>query len=268
MTFTEKLRTAAAKNASWLCVGLDLDPEKLPEPFKRNPNGLLDYAKKIIETTKDLVCAYKPNSAFFEALGVPGLQALEKIIRSVPSGIPVILDAKRADIGNTSSRYARAVFDILGADAVTANPYMGFDSLEPFFAYGAKHTFVLVLTSNSGAADFEQLQVGGKPLYMRVAEKIGKWNSSSNIGAVVGATKPAGIRQVRRILKDEIFLIPGLGTQAGDLESSVKHAFAGKGTAVFNVSRDIILAPDFDSMAAKAKQYRDAINSFLPKSAG
>jgi orotidine-5'-phosphate decarboxylase len=267
MTFTEKLHAAARKNGSWLCVGLDLDPEKLPDALRARPDGLEDRAKEIIDATRDLVCAYKPNIAFFEALGIPGLRSLERIIRAVPSDIPVILDAKRADIGNTSARYAAAAFDRFGADAVTANPYMGFDSLEPFFNYAGKHTFVLVLTSNPGAGDFEQLRIAGKPLYMKVAEKIRKWNTAGNIGAVVGATKPDGIKRVRLALKDEIFLIPGLGTQGGDAEKSVRFAFRGKGVGIFNVSRDIIFAPGQAEMTARAKAHRDAINSFLPTDA-
>ena len=264
MTFTEKLIAAAEKNNSWLCVGLDLDPGKLPVPFNGGPDGLADRGREIIDATKHLVCAYKPNIAFFEALGIPGLQSLEKIIKAIPSDIPVILDAKRADIGNTSARYATAAFDRFGADAVTANPYMGFDSLEPFFNYKGKHTFVLVLTSNPGSGDFELLKISGKPLYMKVAEKVRAWNAAGNIGAVVGATKPEGIKKVRSVLKDEIFLIPGLGTQGGDVGKSVQFAFQGKGKAIFNVSRDIIFATDQAAMAAKAEEYRDKINSFKP----
>jgi orotidine-5'-phosphate decarboxylase len=259
VTFTEKLDAASSRRKSLLCIGLDLDPSKLPSGYSPDAEGVFSFGRGIIEATKDLAAAYKPNSAFFEAMGLPGLSVLERLIKTVPADIPVILDAKRGDIGNTSAKYAEAVFDRFGADAVTVSPYMGRDSLEPFFNRKDRHVFVLVLTSNPGAADFEMLDCAGEPLYMRVAAKVRSWNATGNLGAVVGATRPADLERIRTVLTEEIFLIPGLGAQGGDLAASVRGALSGRGRALFNVSRDIVFAGSFDLVRAKAEEYRKAI---------
>lgn len=259
MGFLEKFSGASARNRSLLCVGLDLDVRRLPEGFSRDAEGVLAYGREVIAVTQDLCAAYKPNAAFFEALGSAGWEALERLVASVPRWIPVILDAKRADIGNTSERYAEAVFDRLGADAVTVSPYMGYDSLEPFFRRADRHVFVLVLTSNPGAADFETLDCGGRPLYLRVAERLRAWNTAGNIGAVVGATRPEALAGLREVLPEECFLVPGLGVQGGDLGASVRHALAGRGRALFNVSRDVIFAGGPEEVRRRAEAYREAI---------
>jgi orotidine-5'-phosphate decarboxylase len=265
MTFREKFTPAAEKNNSWLCLGLDLDPEKVPEKFRKNTKGLLEFCGMVVEATKDLVSAYKPNIAFFEALGAEGLELLGKTMALIPSGIPVILDAKRGDIGNTSAKYAKAAFEGFGADAVTVNPYMGSDCVEPFLSYKDKFVFLLVLTSNKGAADFEQLRTAdGESVYMKVAAKIKEWNRFGNLGAVIGATKAADLGKIRELLRDEIFLVPGLGTQGGDLDASVKNCFLYNGLGTFNVARDILYAgPSAEDIRAKAVQYRDLLNRSL-----
>jgi orotidine-5'-phosphate decarboxylase len=259
MNFREKFEAAAKASGSFLCCGLDLDPLKLPAGFSATVSGLKRFAFKVIDSTQDLVCAYKPNIAFYESLGLAGGKLLKEIIRHIPGRIPVILDAKRADIGNTSAHYAKAAFEEFCADAVTVNPYMGSDSVEPFLKYTEKCTFILVVTSNKGGQDFQFLDAGGEPLYIRVARKAAEWNTAGNIGAVVGATHPDGIRRVREILKKEIFLIPGIGTQAGDVEDSVKNTFLFNGTGIFNVSRDVLYAGGMKEIRSKAEYYRDLI---------
>lgn len=259
MGFLEKFAEASARNRSLLCVGLDMDVRRLPEGFPKDAEGVLAYGREVVAATQDLCAAYKPNTAFFEVLGSEGWSALERLVASVPSWMPVILDAKRADIGNTSERYAEAVFDRLGADAVTVAPYMGYDSLEPFLRRTDRHVFVLVLTSNPGAADFETLDCGGRPLYLRVAERLREWNTAGNIGVVAGATRPEEMLLLRRVLPDEVFLVPGLGAQGGALEESVRNALAGNGRALFNVSRDIVFAGSPERVRRKAEEYRRAI---------
>jgi orotidine-5'-phosphate decarboxylase len=207
MKFVDKLLDASRKNKSWLCIGLDPDPELMP------PIDVSQFNKDIIEATSDLVCAYKPNLAFYEALGTEGFTILEKTIRDVPDDVPVIADAKRGDIGNTARAYARALFSVLGFDAATVNPYLGFDSIEPFIAYQDKGVFIVCRTSNKGAADFQNLSTNGVPLYGVVARKAEEWNTYGNIGLVVGATYPEGLKKVRSICPEMPLLIPGIGAQ-------------------------------------------------------
>ncbi len=265
MDFHQKLTNTISINSSHLCIGLDPDVSKLPASFKKNRAGTADFLKKIISATKDKVCAYKPNAAFFESMGLEGWKLLEKVISTIPSNIPVILDAKRADIGNTSAHYAKTAFEILGADAITVNPYMGFDSIEPFIKYTDKGVFILVLTSNKGSFDFQQLKVGLIPLYMKVAAKIRDWNTAGNIGIVAGATKPTELGKIREILKKEIFLIPGIGTQGGDLAASCQNCFKYQGSGIFNVSRDVLYAPTIEAARQKAEEYRNMIATYVPK---
>ena len=262
MNFLTKLNGARRHNQSSLCVGLDPEPEKLPAGV-----GVFNFCKGIIGATYDLVCAYKPNIAFFEALGDEGFSVLKRVMGSVPKSIPIILDAKRGDIGNTAKAYARAAFDELGADAVTVNPYMGFDSLEPFIEYRDKGVFVLCRTSNPGAADFQSLDCGGKPLYQLVADKVETWNKYGNLGLVVGATQPDEIKIIRNAHPTLPLLIPGVGTQGGSLELAVKYSNIGDGLGIINVSRQVIYAsrgPDFAATArAAALKLRDEINLYL-----
>jgi orotidine-5'-phosphate decarboxylase len=259
MEFVEKLVNASRKNKSWLCIGLDPDPELMSE------SDVLQFNKAIIEATSDLVCAYKPNLAFYEALGSEGFAILERTIRHVPDDIPVIGDAKRGDIGNTAKAYAKALFSVLGFDAVTVNPYLGHDSVEPFTSYRDKGVFILCRTSNKGAADFQDLITGGLPLYEAVARKAGEWNTHGNVGLVVGATYPEQLKRVRSICPEMPLLIPGVGAQGGDMSSAVSYGVDAHGEkAIINVSRQILYASkgkDFAQIARNvAKRIRDQIN--------
>ena len=262
MGFTDRLVSISRKNKSWLCIGLDPDPDLMPEV------DVLRFNKAIIDATSDLVCAYKPNLAFYEALGTEGFSILEKTVTHIPDGIPVIADAKRSDIGHTARAYAKALFSVLGFDAATVNPYLGLDSIEPFLSYQDRGVFVLCRTSNPGAADFQSLQTGGRPLYEVVARKAREWNTHGNIGLVVGATSPQELRRVRSVCPNMCLLIPGVGAQGGDLASAVSHGRdAWDEKAIINVSRQILYASkggDFAEAArAVAEDIRKQINSHL-----
>jgi orotidine-5'-phosphate decarboxylase len=264
MKFIDKLLDASRKNKSWLCIGLDPDPELMPEV------DVLQFNKAIIEATSDLVCAYKPNLAFYEALGTEGLAVLEKTIKCIPGNIPVIGDAKRGDIGNTAKAYARALFSVLGFDAATVNPYLGFDSIEPFINYQDKGSFILCRTSNKGAADFQDLLIDGLPLYEAVARKAKEWNTYGNIGLVVGATYPEELKKVRSICPEMPLLIPGIGAQRGDLASAVGYGVDARGEkAIINISRQILYASkerDFAQAARNvAEKIRNQINDHRNK---
>lgn len=265
MSFFKKLGNAANKSRSLLCVGLDSDPEMLPAGV-----NVFDFNRAIIEATSDLVCAYKINLAFYEALDAQGFEVLKQTVRFItPRGVPVIADAKRGDIGNTSKAYARAIFDRLGFDATTVSPYMGFDSLEPFIEYQEKGVFILCRTSNAGARDFQslicQLKGGNRPLFEIVAQKAAEWNTRGNIGLVVGANYPEELKLLRQEHPDMPFLIPGVGAQGGDLALTVRYGINHQGVgAIINSSRQIIFASrnsDFAEAARKAAaSSRDAIN--------
>lgn len=231
-TFLGKL-TAKWDENKFVCVGLD--------------KGDFEFNKKIIDTTFDLVCAYKPNSAFYEAEGVKGRKALEQTINYIKENhpnIPIILDAKRADIGNTNNGYVKDVFDNLGVDAVTVHPYLGKEAVQPFLDRVDKGVIVLVRTSNEGAGEFQDLLVDGKPLYQIVAEKIAKdWNKNGNVAVVVGATYPEELKKVREIIGDLPILIPGVGTQGGDVTETVKNGINSKHQGIIiSSSRGIIFA--------------------------
>ena len=261
MKFTDKLLNSNRKNKSWLCIGLDPDPELMPGV------DVLQFNKAIIEATSDLVCAYKPNLAFYEALGIEGLSILEKTVQYIPGDIPVIGDAKRGDIGNTARAYARALFSVLGFDAATVNPYLGFDSIEPFTSYQDKGVFILCRTSNRGATDFQNLHTDGIPLYEAVAQKAKEWNIYGNIGLVVGATYPEELKKVRSICPEMPLLIPGIGAQGGDLASAVGCGVDAQGEkAIINVSRQVLYASkekDFAQAARNmAEKIRKQINSY------
>jgi orotidine-5'-phosphate decarboxylase len=263
MKFTEKLLAAGRKNRSLLCIGLDPDPKLLPEV------SVLEFNKSIIEATSDLVCAYKPNLAFYEAMGTEGIETLQQTIQFIPKNIPVIGDGKRGDIGNTATVYARALFDVLGFDAVTVNPYLGFDSLEPFIAYRNRGIFILCRTSNPGADDFQSsIDTTGVPLYQRVAIKANEWNGRGNIGLVVGATCPEELRQVRKLCPDMLLLIPGIGVQGGDLVEAIKYGTNDQGErAILTVSRQILYASHGKDFAYSARrnalEIRDTINGLI-----
>ena len=247
-----------------LCVGLDPDPKLMPDKV-----GVFEFNKAIIEATADLVCAYKPNIAFYEALGNEGLDALKQTVKYVPDDIPVIVDAKRGDIGNTAKAYARALFEYFNFDATTVNPYLGFDALEPFIQYSDKGVLILCRTSNAGAVDFQSLRCetegDSRPLFEIVALKASQWNIHGNIGLVVGATYPEELRLIRNSYPDMPLLIPGIGAQGGDLASTVRYGVnAGGEGAIINSSRGIIYASPGKDFAQAARQaassLRDQIN--------
>jgi len=263
MNFAGKLLAANRRNKSLLCVGLDPDPELMPKV------GLLEFNKAIIDTTFDLVCAYKPNLAFYEALGVSGLKVLQKTIEHIPDHIPIIGDGKRGDIGNTARAYAKALFETFGFDAATVSPYLGFDSVEPLIRYNDRGVFILCRTSNPGAVDFQDLvDAQGIPLYETVARKAREWNAHGNIGLVVGATYIKELKAIRRLCPEMPILIPGVGTQGGDLASTVRYGIdAQGGNAIITVSRQVIYASqgkDFAQAARhNAQELRDNINKLV-----
>lgn len=243
--FFSKLTAAALKNNSLLCVGLDPTLEAAPAAFRQAANPILAWNQAIIEATADLVCAFKPNIAFYEALD-DGLATLKATLRLVPPDIPVILDAKRGDIGSTAAAYARVIFDLLAVDAVTLSPYLGADSIAPFAAYADRGLFILCHTSNPGAAAIQDLPTAnGAPLYLQVAQQALTWSKHQNIGLVVGATFPAALADVRRIAPQAWFLAPGVGAQGGDLSAAVQAAMRPDGLgAIINASRGVAAAPD------------------------
>ncbi|MCK5434271.1 MAG: orotidine-5'-phosphate decarboxylase [Dehalococcoidales bacterium] len=266
MNFIEKLLNASRKNKSLLCIGLDPDPELMPSQIK-----VFEFNKAIIEATADLVCAYKLNLAFYEALGDEGLGALKGTIKCIPGNIPIIGDGKRGDIGNTAKAYAKAIFANLGFDATTVNPYLGFDSIEPFIQYTDKGVFILCRTSNAGAVDFQSLrcetELGYRPLFELVALKASQWNIHSNIGLVIGATCPEELRLIRQAHADMPLLIPGIGAQGGDITLAVRYGVDAQGErAILNSSRQIIYASregDFAQSARRvASSLREQINSY------
>jgi len=263
MRFIDKLLAASRRNKSLLCIGLDPAPEMMPRV------SILEFNKAIVDATADLVCAYKPNLAFYEALGVDGLKALQKTIEHIPDHIPIIGDGKRGDIGNTAKAYAKALFDTFGFDATTVSPYLGFDSIEPFIEYEYKGTFILCRTSNSGAVDFQSLvDSRGTPLYEAVARKAKEWDIRGNVGLVVGATYPDELKAIRQLCPDMPFLIPGIGPQGGDLALAVKYGIDAKGEkAIIAVSRQVLYASkekDFAQAARhSAQELRDDINKLV-----
>lgn len=232
-TFIDKLKTKW-NEGKFLCVGLD--------------SSDLSLIQKVSDATDDLVCAYKINSAFFEAEGASGWESLKKIIQHITKNypdVPIILDAKRGDIGNTNEAYVKAIFDNLGVDAVTVSPYLGKESLQPFLERMDKGIFVLVKTSNPGAGEFQDLNIDGKSLYQIVAEHVASWNTTGNCGVVVGATYPEELSKVRHIVGDIPILIPGIGAQGGDLEAALKNGLDSKKQGlIINSSRGIISAQD------------------------
>ena len=259
MKFQDKLEKIIAKNNSLLCVGLD------PDPFQGDSlKGQFEFNKKIIDKTADLVCCYKPNIAFYEAVGDKGVKDLKQTIEYIHesySEIPVLLDAKRGDVENTSEMYAKEVFDYYLADAVTVNPYCGFDSLEPFFKREDRGIFVICRTSNPGAVDFQDLKVGKDSLYVKVAQKIVEWSKKySNVFLEIGATWPEEIATLRKLAPNMPFLIAGIGTQGGDLEGTLKNGLTGDGQGlIISSSRGII----YDQNPKQAAQkLRDEINKY------
>lgn len=268
--FFEKLEAAVRRNNSLLCVGLDPNPDSIPERYLTDEADLtvaiVGWNRAIIEQTADLVCAYKPNIAFYEALGAAGMDALRQTLALIPGDVPVILDAKRGDIGSTADAYAAACFRDLKVDAVTLSPYLGRDSIDPFARHAGKGLFVLCHTSNPSAGEFQELEVAdwrtldrepNQPLYTRVARTAVSW--SPNVGLVVGATFPEAIEDVRTAAPAAWFLVPGIGAQGGDLESTLAAGLRSDGSGlIISASRSIANAADHRSAA---QETRDAINA-------
>jgi orotidine-5'-phosphate decarboxylase len=262
-----------------VCVGLDSEFGKIPEFAHRSgdkcdvsiADTIVAFNRAIVEATKDLVCAYKPNVAFYEAHGVEGISALQRTIadiHTIAPDVPVILDAKRADIGNTNAGYVDAAFDFLKADAITVHPYLGAEALQPFLARADKGVIVLCRTSNPGAGEFQDLSVNGEPLYRFVARRVAsEWNKNDNCSLVVGATYPYELREVRGIVGDMPILIPGIGAQGGDVAKTVSAGQDSHGYGmIINSSRGIIFASkgvDFAEAArCETEKLRDLINQY------
>ena len=269
MTFIDTLAAAWQTNNSLACVGLDSDISRIPERFQREKLPLLEFNKAIIDAVADLVCAFKPQIAYYSAVGAEKELELtiDYIHRNFPA-IPVILDAKRGDIGSTAEKYAMEVFDRYQADAVTINPYMGADTFAPFLKRKDKGVILLCRTSNPGAGDIQDLESGGEKLYRIIARKAAaEWNENNNLLLVVGATYPEELKEIRSITGEMPFLVPGIGAQGGDVARTVTNGKTKKGTGlIINSSRGIIYAgkdPDFAAAARKAAgALRDEINQY------
>ena len=264
-TFVEKLVEASERNGSLLCVGLDPDPASMPDV------DVATFNRAIVEATQDLVCAYKPNLAFYEALGLEGLAALRKTIDCIPDHIPVIGDAKRGDVGNTAGAYARAMFEQWGFDAVTVHPYIGWDSVEPFWRYSDKGVLVVCRTSNTGGSDFQRLPTHAgpddlagepRPLFERVAMKVGQWDTQGNLGLVMGATHPEELRWAREQCPEMPILIPGIGAQVGDLAAAVRFGADRNGQkAIVSSSRQILYASKQGDFAQAARDVAQSLRA-------
>jgi orotidine-5'-phosphate decarboxylase len=239
---------------SMLCVGLDPELTKIPPHLLEEKDPVFEFCKAIIDATNDLCVAYKPNLAFFEALGMSGWKSLQKIVDYIGDQHLVIADAKRGDIGNTSRMYAKAMFEKLGADAITVAPYMGRDSVEPFLGFADKWAVVLGLTSNMGSEDFQQQKLAtGEYLYERVLKECATWGNPESLMFVIGATKGEKFAEIRKILPDHFLLVPGIGAQGGSLEAVCKYGINKEGGLLINSSRGIIYASQGEDYAEKAR---------------
>lgn len=263
----DKLEAAVRRNESLLCVGLDPDPQRLPGSLRGEENAVLAFNRAIIDATKDQVCAYKLNLAFFEAAGLAGWQALTATMASIPDDLLVILDAKRGDIGNTAKQYATALFETWGADAATVNPYMGRDSLQPFVDHADRMTIVLAATSNPGGGEVQSFRgPDGKPLYRHIARMAAEMNGRPGaVALVAGATNPEQIAEIREEAPGLWLLVPGIGAQGGDLAASLRNGLDGRRSGVMiNASRSVLYAStgaDFAQAArAEAIRMRGEIN--------
>lgn len=266
MKFSQMLSSCWEKNDSLLCVGLDPTPSRFPDKFKKSARPIFDFCTEIVDATADLVCAFKPQIAYFSSAAAEQdlIDIIDWIHKNHP-GIPVILDAKRGDIGSTAAHYAKEAFERFKADCVTLSPYMGKDSVDPYLAYPDKGEFILCRTSNKGGDDFQMLEVSGVPLYIKVAEKVSEWNINGQMGVVIGATYPEELRKVRAAAPHLTFLVPGIGAQGGDINAAVKAGMNKDKTGlVINSSRAILYASEQADFAEKARaealKTRDAIN--------
>lgn len=253
---TQQLTHQIRQKKSFLCIGLDVDLDKIPPHLLATEDPIFEFNKAIIQATHDLAVAYKPNTAFYEAYGLKGWQSLQKTIDYLNQNHPdifTIADAKRGDIGNTSTRYAQAFFQDMQFDSVTVAPYMGQDSVEPFLAFEGKHTILLALTSNTGAFDFQTLTTQGKPLYQQVLETSKTWQNAERLMYVVGATKAEYFAEIRKIIPDHFLLVPGVGAQGGSLAEVCKHGLNTEVGLLINSSRGIIYASNQDDFVQKAR---------------
>ncbi len=274
-SFSDRLLAASEATQSLVCVGLDVNPALMPASVLRraqDERAVVEFNRAIVDATADLVCAYKPNIAFYEALGIPGLRALEATVSHIRDAVPdavIIIDAKRGDIGNTVEAYATAMFEVWGFDAVTVNPWGGMDTIEPWLDRGNGGIIVWCRGSNPGAGDLQDLAVdGGEQVYMRLARSLASLSAGGNLGLVVGATVPEQLANVRQACPDEPILIPGVGAQGGDLEASVRNGVDRHGRmAIINSGRGIIYASsgtDYAEAArAAASELRDGITDTL-----
>lgn len=259
---TDQLVSEIKKKQSFLCIGLDVDLNKIPEYLLKEEDSIFAFNKAIIDATHHLCVAYKPNTAFYEAYGIKGWKALEKTINYLNQNHPeifTIADAKRGDIGNTSTMYAKAFFEDLAFDSVTVAPYMGKDSVEPFLAFENKHTILLALTSNQGAFDFQTKIIDDKELYKQVLETSKTWNNSENLMYVVGATKAEYLADIRQIIPDSFLLVPGVGAQGGNLQEVCKYGMNDSVGLLINSSRGIIYASKGEDFAKAAAKKAEAL---------
>jgi orotidine-5'-phosphate decarboxylase len=263
----EYLINQVKKKKTFLCVGLDTDIQKIPAHLKALPDAVFQFNQQIIDATKDWCVAYKINTAFYEALGAKGWEALEKTVRYIPETHFTIADAKRGDIGNTSDQYAKAFFETIPFDAVTVAPYMGSDSVKPFLNYKNKWTIVLGLTSNKGSEDFQQQKIGEQFLYEEVIRKTSEWGTDENLMFVVGATKAADLSLIRKIIPSHFLLIPGVGAQGGSLSKVCKYGLNDDCGLLINASRAIIYAGHDENFASEAQkmaqQYQAEMSTYL-----
>ena len=254
---TQQLIEQIRLKKSFLCIGLDVDLTKIPAHLLATEDPIFEFNKAIIDATHDLCVSYKPNTAFYEAYGIKGWQSLQKTINYINEKYPevfTIADAKRGDIGNTSTMYAKAFLEDLNFDSVTVAPYMGKDSVEPFLAFENKHTIMLALTSNEGAFDFQTLEVNGKELYKVVLETSKNWKNSENLMYVVGATKAEYFTEIRKIVPNSFLLVPGVGAQGGSLAEVCKYGMNENVGLLINSSRGIIYASNEINFAEKARE--------------
>ena len=272
MTFPDKLRAAQRAHESIICIGLDPEPAAIPESLGRGPDAAVRFLGAIVRATAEYACAFKPNLAFYERYGGDGAAILRATLDTIPSGVPIILDAKRGDVPNTAVAYADALFDTLGADAVTVAPYVGLDGIAPFCEED-RFAFVLARTSNPGARDFQDLDVAGRPLYERVLESCAARFPADRCGFVVGATYPQEARRLRALAPDRLFLMPGIGAQGGEVDAALAAALdsAGEGVLVA-ASRSVLYAQGGSSFernaAAAARELRDAANAARDRAIG
>lgn len=266
----EKLIEEIRRKGTFLCVGLDPDTEKIPEHFLHADDPIYEFNKAIIDATADYCVAFKPNAAFFEAYGLSGLESMDKTFRYIRHNYPdhfLIADAKRGDIGNTSTMYAKAFFSRMNAHAVTVSPYMGKDSVSPFLDFDGMWTVVLALTSNPGSADFQKLVIDGKPLYMHVMDQCMRWGTENNLMFVVGATHAETIGEIRKSVPNHFLLIPGVGTQGGSLSEVCKYGLNKDIGLLINASRSIIYASigaDFAEAARnEARQLAEEMKTYI-----